>query len=188
LQHAVNLVDGCGLWENVFPIPDGKWFDSPLPNRSQSFRLCAICLRYDEAARLGDVEDAAVGDDGAEAFARIDCGAGRDELAAGREIDHVHVGAQDVRLGEREAATGIVVPDAADHFARLAVEDVSFASQGVGKDEPMPHADGIQRGCDRVRLPDERAILGVETPDKSVLGGLARLIVAADVQSFPRSP
>src|SRR5947208_1317166 len=56
-----------------------------LPRRGQLRRLGAVGLRDHEAAGLRHVEDAAIRDDGAEAFAGVNRGAGRDELAVLRK-------------------------------------------------------------------------------------------------------
>ena len=73
--------------------------------------------------------------------------------------------------------------DAADDLAGHPVEHVAAAAQGVGEDELVADRDDVERGGDRVGLPDERAVLRVEAPDEAVLGRLLRLVVAADVEA-----
>ena len=68
-----------------------------LPYRRELLRVFAERLADDKAAGLAGVDAAAARDECAEAFAAGLGWAGADEAAGGGEVDHVHVGAQDVR-------------------------------------------------------------------------------------------
>ena len=132
---------------------------------------------------MGGVKDAAVANDGAEAFAGIDGGTGGDELAVLREVNHVHVRAEDVGLGHGEAAAGVVVADAGDNLAGLMVIHIALAAEGIGKNVALADSDDVERGGHRVGFPRKLAVLGVEAPHETVVGAFLGAIESADVNT-----
>ena len=114
-----------------------------LPDCRQFVRFRAEALRYDKATGLRKIEHAAVGYHCPQTLAGIDGRAGRDELTVRGQIDHVHVGTQHVGFGQCKTATGVVMTDAVDDFAGLAVEDITFPPQGVRKDKGLANRDDI---------------------------------------------
>ena len=59
---------------------------------------------------------------------------------------------------------------------------MAVAADGVGEDELVGDGDDVDGGGDRVGLPDEGAVPGVEAPDVALLGFFVRLVIPAQVE------
>ena len=64
----------------------------------------------------------------------------------------------------------------------LSVEDVAFAAKCVGEDELLADRDDVQRRSHRIRLPDQRAVFGIQAPDEAIVRAFVGAIETADVE------
>src|SRR4029078_4715305 len=96
---------------------------------------------------------------------------------------NVYVGSENVGAGHCEAAAVVVMIHAADHFAGFAVEHVAATAERVRENELIADRDYVQGRRDRIGLPDELPVLGIQAPDKTILDCFDRLVVAADVNA-----